>query len=247
MKKPLVSIIDDDDIVKQVIERRLIKLGCEVRVFKDPQVLIQSLQENPPQLLIVDLDLGAGFSGLKLIRQIRSIDPINPPIIILSCERDQAQITQGIELGANDYIIKPPNRYDFEETISKWVQFDTARQSSGESFQFVHPDQGKVKLSFRAWITEVNAKGFTLAVDHLIKKSATFYICGSEIKKITPSFDRLLVTVTHSTSKIISDQPLYLLQLEIDPSHQQALNEIRVFLATQFSESRSAAIDRGLL
>jgi YesN/AraC family two-component response regulator len=164
-------------------------------------------------------------------------------IIILSCERDQAQVTQGIELGANDYIIKPPNRYDFEETISKWVQFDTDQESPSESFQFVNPDKGKVQLSFRAWIAEVNAKGFTLAVDHLIKKSATFYICGSEIKKITPSFDRLLVTVTHSTSKMVSDKQLYFLQIEIDPSHQQALNEIRLFLVTQFSGHRSSEMD----
>jgi len=243
MKKPLVTLIDDDDIVTQVIERRLIKLGCEVCIFKNTQLLLTSLQTNLPQLLILDLHLEGELSGLNLIRQIRSIHPLTPPIIILSGDRDQAQVIQGIELGANDYIIKPPNRYDFEETISKWVQFDTDGASGHGSFQLVHPDQGKAILSFRGWIAEVHPKGFTLAVDHLIKKSASFYIGGSEVQKVTPTFDRLLVSVTESSSKVISGHQRYLIELEVDPSYEQALNEIRSFLATKLSEQSRSDLD----
>ncbi len=243
MKKPLVYFIDDDDVVKQVIERRLIKLGCEVRAFKETTTLLNSLQENLPQLLIVDLSLEGDVSGLTLIRQIRFMNPLKPPIIILSGDRDQTQVIQGIELGASDYIIKPPNRYDFEETISKWLQFDADGESESGSFQLVPPDKGKTILSFRGWIAEVHSKGVTLAVDHLIKKSASFYICGSEIKKVTPNFDRLLVSVTESSSKIISGQQRYLIELEVDPSQEQALHEIRLFLATKFSELSRSELD----
>lgn len=241
MSKPLVFIIDDDKELSKVIERRFIVFGCEVACFTDPEALYLAYEgKRKPRLIVVDLNLGEGISGFDIIRKLREEKHSDVPIVILSGETDSAQIAHGIELGANDYIVKPPMRLDFEEIIAKHLKAEFLPEPIDAAFQPVKQEKRRATFRFPIKIEEVQPTGFTLRSDHLIKKGASFYIQGTELQKFLPTADQIFVTVIGSTARTLDHQKIYQLVVEIDPAQEVALGEVKKYLDRQFADQSDA-------
>jgi two-component system response regulator ResD len=99
-----VLVVDDEDSVRELIEMYLKKEGYEVIHARDGREALRVNGEHHPDLIILDLML-PGLDGWDVCRQIRSRS--RTPIIMLTARTEEVDRIVGLELGADDYVVKP--------------------------------------------------------------------------------------------------------------------------------------------
>ena len=101
-----IYVTEDDEVQAQLITDTLTTIGS-VRVFSTALHLLDALVEQPCDIIILDIMLPR-MSGLDALRKIRETDRShNIPVLILSALQDKQQVVQGLDRGANDYVVKP--------------------------------------------------------------------------------------------------------------------------------------------
>jgi DNA-binding response OmpR family regulator len=99
-----ILVVDDERIVTEVVERYLRLDGYDVRVAADGTEALEIAKEWHPNLVVLDLMLPK-IDGLEVCRQLRQDSPV--PIIMLTAKGEETDRIVGLELGADDYIVKP--------------------------------------------------------------------------------------------------------------------------------------------
>jgi DNA-binding response OmpR family regulator len=99
-----VLVIDDEPRIARLVRDYLDRAGFRVVEAHDGIEAMEAFRNHRPDLLIVDLGL-PGLDGLDVIRQVRSGSDV--PIIVLSARSDETDRVVGLELGADDYVVKP--------------------------------------------------------------------------------------------------------------------------------------------
>jgi DNA-binding response OmpR family regulator len=104
-----ILVVEDDLSLSDVLVFTLRRAGYEVVTAFDGLAALQSWEVERPDLIVLDLNLPR-LDGLAVCRQIRS--QAQTPIIILSVRNSDEAVVKGLELGADDYIVKPfsPNQ-----------------------------------------------------------------------------------------------------------------------------------------
>jgi DNA-binding response OmpR family regulator len=97
-------IVDDDLALADVVSFTMRRAGFEVIMAHDGQAALKRWEDEAPDLIILDLNLPK-LDGLKVCERIRS--EADTPIIILSVRGEEDDVVRGLELGADDYIVKP--------------------------------------------------------------------------------------------------------------------------------------------
>lgn len=100
-----ISLIDDEVILTQKIQKKLLTKGYWVTVFSGYQDFI-SRWNHYSDLYIIDISLGDG-SGFDIIHWLRKNKKSIAPILILSGHVDSTNIIYWLEIGADDYVVKP--------------------------------------------------------------------------------------------------------------------------------------------
>ncbi len=100
-----VLVVEDDRTVSGVVEAYLTKAGLEPRVASDGLTGASEWRRWRPDLVVLDLML-PGLSGLELLRRMRG-DADPTPVVVLSARGDQEDRIVGLEVGADDYLVKP--------------------------------------------------------------------------------------------------------------------------------------------
>jgi len=102
-----VLIVEDDLDIAQLYSLSLQQIGIEVAVVSEPALLIETLVDLRPELILMDLLL-PGCNGLDLVQMIRQHCYYAPvPIVVLTSETSPAVRTQALRVGADDYLNKP--------------------------------------------------------------------------------------------------------------------------------------------
>ncbi|MGQ9599251.1 MAG: response regulator transcription factor [Anaerolineae bacterium] len=99
-----VLIVDDDRVLADVVAFTLRREGFQVVQAYDGEMALQRWREDLPDLIVLDVNLPK-LDGFSVCRQIR--EQANTPIILLTVRGEEDDIVHGLELGADDYIIKP--------------------------------------------------------------------------------------------------------------------------------------------
>ncbi|MEQ1696521.1 MAG: response regulator [Hyphomicrobiaceae bacterium] len=99
-----ILVVDDDDQVRKLLRSRFEKDGFSVSEACNAVELRAGLETHAVDLITLDLTLGRD-DGLALAREIRASR--NVPIIMISAKDDEIDRVVGLELGADDYIVKP--------------------------------------------------------------------------------------------------------------------------------------------
>ena len=99
-----ILVVDDEQIVTEVVEKYLRLEGYEVRVARDGAQALEIAGEWHPSLVILDLMLPR-IDGLEVCRQLRRDMAV--PIIMLTAKGEETDRIVGLELGADDYVVKP--------------------------------------------------------------------------------------------------------------------------------------------
>ena len=103
-EKQRILIVDDDANIAELISLYLMKECYETMIVGDGEEALKRFPEFKPNLVLLDLML-PGMDGYQVCRELRSSSQV--PIIMLSAKGEIFDKVLGLELGADDYMIKP--------------------------------------------------------------------------------------------------------------------------------------------
>jgi len=106
MSRHHILIIEDDEDIQQLVSFNLIKAGFHVSCADNGEDGVRLMRTENIDCLLLDVML-PGKNGIEICRQIREDEKWSLPIIMLTAKRDDKEIIEGLESGADDYITKP--------------------------------------------------------------------------------------------------------------------------------------------
>ncbi len=169
-------VVDDDEGVRTGVTWALEADGFEVTAVGDGIAALELLESSPPSLVVLDLSL-PGIGGLDILRRLRASreqgGPYRLPVIVLSGRDGETDRIVGLDLGADDYLVKPFSPGELaaraRSVLRRSCDFDTGThpfQPTGSGVE-IDPE------SRHAWVdgqpVELPAKEFDLLayfVDH---------------------------------------------------------------------------------
>jgi len=108
-RAPRVLVVEDDEDIAQALQRSLRMEGYEVRTVADGRAALEHERAFAPDLVILDLGLPE-LDGLEVARSLRDGDDV--PILILTARDALESRVEGLDAGADDYLVKPFERQE---------------------------------------------------------------------------------------------------------------------------------------
>ncbi len=137
--KQKILIVDDDNNIAELISLYLTKECYDTLIVNDGEAALEAFGSYEPNLILLDLML-PGIDGYQVCREIRAKS--NVPVIMLSAKGEIFDKVLGLELGADDYIMKP---FDSKELVAR-VKAVLRRYQAPRSVEPVATPQPNVKL-----------------------------------------------------------------------------------------------------
>ena len=129
-----VLVVDDEDSVRELIELYLKKEGFEVIHARDGREALRLNGQHHPDLIVLDLML-PGLDGWEVCRQIRSSHQV--PIIMLTARTEEVDRIVGLELGADDYVVKPFSPRELVARVKAVLRRGTSAAEEAETLTFL--------------------------------------------------------------------------------------------------------------
>ncbi|MFN8497464.1 MAG: response regulator transcription factor [Anaerolineae bacterium] len=101
-----ILVVDDEPNIVELARLYLKNEGYEVLAAGDGRVALDTIRQQPPDLVLLDIML-PGLDGWEVCKQVRQFSRV--PIIMLTARGDDVDKIVGLELGADDYMVKPFN------------------------------------------------------------------------------------------------------------------------------------------
>jgi len=138
MAKQKILIVDDDNNIAELISLYLTKECFDTMIVNDGEEALQAFDSFSPNLILLDLML-PGMDGYQVCREIRHKS--NVPVIMLSAKGEIFDKVLGLELGADDYVIKP---FDSKELVARvkavlrrfQAEPETPKKASGKCVEY---------------------------------------------------------------------------------------------------------------
>ncbi len=108
-RDPRVLVVEDDEEIAQVLQRSLRLDGYEVRLAADGEAALDTAAAYHPDLVILDLGLPR-LDGMEVARRLRAADDV--PILMLTARDALESRVEGLDAGADDYLVKPFERQE---------------------------------------------------------------------------------------------------------------------------------------
>lgn len=182
MDPKTILIVEDETSIAEVVSLYLKRAGFETRHAADGKAAMAILEQGIPELAIIDIMLPE-VDGLSLTRWLR--ERSNVPIIMLTARREELDRIAGLEMGADDYVVKP---FSPQELVSRVraVLRRTGREGDG-----MEPEQA---LNFD-----------NLLID---PRSRTLTLYDEEVVLTAKEFDMLYLLARHPRQVFTRDQLL---------------------------------------
>lgn len=104
--KPLVLLVEDDPTLRSTLVFNLTREGYRVVAAGDGLTALADIEEHGADLSLIILDVMLpGMNGLQVLRRVRQ--SLNTPVLMLSARGEETDRIDGLELGADDYVVKP--------------------------------------------------------------------------------------------------------------------------------------------
>ena len=127
--EPLVLAVDDEAGILRLIRLELSEQNFRVVVASDGDRAIRTFEQQRPDVVVLDIML-PDMSGLEVMRRLR--ERSNTPIILLTARDHDEDKVRGLELGADDYVVKPFNPQELTARV-RAVMRRAVRESIGDS------------------------------------------------------------------------------------------------------------------
>ncbi len=126
----MIWCVEDDSNIRDIELYALNSAGFEVRGFEDGLSFWEALKKEKPELIILDIML-PGMDGIEiLIKMKESIEYSDIPVILASAKGQEYDRIRGLDLGADDYIVKPFSIMEMISRVKAVLRRSQPRQSS---------------------------------------------------------------------------------------------------------------------
>jgi DNA-binding response OmpR family regulator len=113
MNDASILVVEDEPSIAEVVDLYLRRAGFKVEVARDGQAAVEAIQRKMPDLVVLDIML-PHIDGYEITHWLR--DQSEVPIIMLTARRGEADRIAGLEMGADDYVVKP---FSPQELVSR--------------------------------------------------------------------------------------------------------------------------------
>ncbi len=126
-----VLVVDDDERVRTVVSWLLEADGFAVSHARDGAAALAQIAERRPDLVVLDLSM-PGVGGLDVLRRVRAEDGTAPlPVIVLSGRSGETDRIVGLDLGADDYLVKPFSPGELAARVRSVLRRTTGGRATG--------------------------------------------------------------------------------------------------------------------
>lgn len=122
-----ILIVDDEAGVRELLKDALKLAGFETQAANDGMSALTLLRSYTPDIMIIDINMPL-MDGFELVERLRKTGN-NVPVLMLSARADRVDVTRGLTLGADDYVVKP---FGLEELILRLKAILRRSQLSGD-------------------------------------------------------------------------------------------------------------------
>jgi DNA-binding response OmpR family regulator len=175
-----ILIVDDEPRYLRLMEANLITEGFQVVKANNGQEAVDAVVEKHPDLVLLDVMM-PGLDGFGALERVREFS--NVPIIMVTARGSEGDRVRGLDLGADDYIVKP---FSATELLARVRAVMRRAASSGAAFQQSVFTHGNLKIDF--------ARAEVFKDDKIVYLSATEY--------------RLLLQFAHNIGSVLTAEQL---------------------------------------
>ena len=116
--KPRIMLVEDDPRDRRLIHEYLSPIPCDIVEAENGLDAVDLAQKEKPDLILLDIVL-PGMNGYEICQHLKTLDSIkHTQIVMITCLDDLDSKVKGVELGADDFLVKPINRREFEVRIN---------------------------------------------------------------------------------------------------------------------------------
>ncbi|MBY8821215.1 response regulator transcription factor [Sphingomonas colocasiae] len=142
----LILIVDDDPHIRDVLSFALGKAGMETREAGDGEEALAAVEKWNPDLVILDINMPR-LDGIEVCRRLRATGDV--PVLFLSSRDDEIDRVVGLELGADDYVVKPFSPREIVARVNAILKRGgRALAAAGPQAQVVH---NRLSLDPEGW------------------------------------------------------------------------------------------------
>ena len=162
MPNQKILIVDDDQNICELLRLYLAKEGYETLIAHDGEKALELFEQNKPNMVLLDVMMPR-MDGWEVCRRIRA--QANTPIIMLTAKGETFDKVLGLELGADDYVVKP---FDSKEVVAriKAVLRRCNPEESGKDgviqFENLSLDMSRYELKVKGKVVEAPPKELEL-------------------------------------------------------------------------------------
>ena len=157
-----VLVVDDEPMVREVVARYLTLDGIAVTEAGDGDEAMAWLAGHRPDLVVLDVML-PGADGLTILRHLRSVGDI--PVILLTARAEEVDRIVGLELGADDYVVKPFSPRELAVRVRNLLRRSTTATAAARGdlhFGPLHIDAGAREVRVDGSVVILTPKEFDL-------------------------------------------------------------------------------------
>ena len=154
-----ILIVDDDPHIRQVLSFALGKAGMQTSEASDGESALAAIAAQRPDLLVLDINMPR-MDGLDVCRKLRASDDL--PILFLSSRDDEIDRVLGLELGGDDYVVKPFSPREVVARVSAILKRGGRALEEAGAFRPV--THGKLRLDPQSWEADWDGAPVSLTV-----------------------------------------------------------------------------------
>jgi two-component system OmpR family response regulator len=154
-----ILIVDDDPHIRQVLAFALGKAGMQTTEASDGESALDAIAARRPDLVVLDINMPR-MNGLDVCRKLRAADDL--PILFLSSRDDELDRVLGLELGGDDYVVKPFSPREVVARVSAILKRGgRALEEAGPLRAIAH---ARLRLDPQSWEAEWDGAAVALTV-----------------------------------------------------------------------------------
>jgi len=141
-----VLIVDDNPQNAELLEAYLDGLGYEIRTAKDGVEALASVEQAPPDLILLDIMMPR-ISGFQVCERLKDSPATRDiPIIMVTALNEDGDIERAVESGANDFLTKPVNKVELVTRVKSLMEVGRLRRQLDRTLDEVRRLGGKLDL-----------------------------------------------------------------------------------------------------
>lgn len=192
LKKSTLLYVEDEDEIREFLKKRLERKVKKLYIAKDGAEGLESFCENRPDFVLTDVTM-PNLNGIDMAIKIRELDP-KIPIIIMSAHSDTSYLLKAIELGVDNYLLKPIDKTKLYKALENSIKANFLEQELEENKkQILHQSRfallGEMtSMIAHQWRQPLNTISISLAKFLMNLELDKYDLENPEMRKKFPGF-----------------------------------------------------------